>query len=102
MKRALLTASFLLLTSTAQAQSPLPVTVDNFARAESDLYLGNGVKDAGGTGRLSHHREPIQVDKQAVIRSNRDTLYSALVLDLDAGRQRSHCRMRESVSGRCR
>ncbi|MET4721777.1 hypothetical protein ABIF63_005883 [Bradyrhizobium japonicum] len=85
MKRALLTASFLLLTSTAQAQSPLPVTVDNFARAESDLYLGNGVKDAGGTGRLSHHREPIQVDKQAVIRSNRDTLYSALVLDLDAG-----------------
>ncbi|MGX0962525.1 hypothetical protein AB7M63_002974 [Bradyrhizobium japonicum] len=85
MKRALLTASFLLLASTAQAQSPLPVTVDNFARAESDLYLGNGVKDAGGTGRLSHHREPIQVDKQAVIRSNRDTLYSALVLDLDAG-----------------
>ena len=85
MKRALLTASFLLLTSTAQAQSPLPVTVDNFARAESDLYLGNSVKDAGGTGRLSHHREPIQVDKQAVIRSNRDTLYSALVLDLDAG-----------------
>ncbi|MCD9109827.1 DUF1214 domain-containing protein [Bradyrhizobium japonicum] len=85
MKRAVLTASFLLLISTAQAQSPLPVTVDNFARAESDLYLGNGVKDAGGTGRLSHHREPIQVDKQAVIRSNRDTLYSALVLDLDAG-----------------
>ncbi|MBR0743151.1 DUF1254 domain-containing protein [Bradyrhizobium japonicum] len=85
MKRAVLTASFLLLTSTAQAQSPLPVTVDNFARAESDLYLGNGVRDAGGTGRLSHHREPIQVDKQAVIRSNRDTLYSALVLDLDAG-----------------
>ncbi|MBR0728533.1 hypothetical protein M2189_007605 [Bradyrhizobium japonicum] len=85
MKRAVLTASFLLLTSTAQAQSPLPVTVDNFSRAESDLYLGNGVKDAGGTGRLSHHREPIQVDKQAVIRSNRDTLYSALVLDLDAG-----------------
>ncbi|AHY50640.1 hypothetical protein BJS_03489 [Bradyrhizobium japonicum SEMIA 5079] len=81
----MLTASFLLLISTAQAQSPLPVTVDNFARAESDLYLGNGVKDAGGTGRLSHHREPIQVDKQAVIRSNRDTLYSALVLDLDAG-----------------
>ncbi|NLS69510.1 DUF1254 domain-containing protein [Bradyrhizobium brasilense] len=62
-----------------------PVTVDNFARAESDLYLGGGVKDAGGIGKLLHHREPTQIDKQTVIRSNRDTLYSAGVFDFDAG-----------------
>lgn len=71
--------------SAARAQGAVPVTVDNFTRAESDLYLGNGVKDAGGTGKLYHHREPMQIDKQSVIRSNRDTLYSALVVDLDAG-----------------
>ncbi|QOZ69063.1 DUF1254 domain-containing protein [Bradyrhizobium arachidis] len=85
MKRALMTASFLLLTPAAHAQSQVPVTVDNFGRAESDLYFGNGVKDAGGIGKLFHHREPIQINKQMVIRSNRDTLYSTVVLDLDAG-----------------
>ncbi|WP_441268081.1 DUF1214 domain-containing protein [Bradyrhizobium sp. 215_C5_N1_1] len=85
MKRAVLTASFLILTSATQAQSPVPVTVDNFGRAESDLYFGNGVKDAGGIGKLFHHREPMAIDKQGVIRSNRDTLYSMAVVDLDAG-----------------
>jgi len=84
MKRAMLTASFLILTSATQAQSPVPVTVDNFGRAESDLYFGNGVKDAGGIGKLFHHREPMAIDKQGVIRSNRDTLYSMAVVDLDA------------------
>ncbi|MFQ3458363.1 DUF1214 domain-containing protein [Bradyrhizobium sp. UFLA01-814] len=73
----------------AQAQSPaggaVPVTVDNFARAESDLYFGNNVKDTGGTGKLFHHREPMSIDKQVVIRANRDTLYSSGVFDLDAG-----------------
>jgi hypothetical protein len=85
MKRALLTASFFFLTSAVLAQSPVPVTVDNFSRAESDLYFGNGIKDAGGTGKLFHHREPMAIDKQGVIRSNRDTLYSMAVVDLDAG-----------------
>ena len=47
----------------ALAQSPVPVTVDNFARAESDLYFGNA--DAGGTGKLFHHREPV-ANRQAI------------------------------------
>ena len=85
MKRAVLTASFLLLVSSAHAQSPVPVTIDNFGRAESDLYFGNGIKEAGGIGKLFHHREPMAMDKQGVIRSNRDTLYSLAVVDLDAG-----------------
>ncbi|MBR1128135.1 DUF1254 domain-containing protein [Bradyrhizobium iriomotense] len=67
------------------AQSPVPVTVDNFVRAETDLYLGNAARDAGGVGKLFHHREPMQIDRQPVIRTNRDTLYSSVVLDLDAG-----------------
>jgi hypothetical protein len=72
------------VSTTAFAQSTVPVTLDNFARAESDLYIGNAVRD-GGIGKFAHHREPVQVDKQFVIRPNRDTLYSALVVDLDAG-----------------
>src|SRR5271170_2920390 len=72
----------------AHAQSassaPMPVTVDNFVRAESDLYLGNIAKD-GGFGKFNHRREPARLDNQTVIRLNRDTLYSAAVFDLDAG-----------------
>jgi hypothetical protein len=70
----------------AQAPStPVFVTVDNVGRAESDLYFGNAVRDAGGTGRIHHRREMMSIDRQAVIRPNRDTLYSSLVTDLDAG-----------------
>ena len=71
--------------SAAHAQNTVPVTADNFARAETDLYFGNAVKDAGGVGKMHHRREPMQIDKQVVVRPNRDTLYSASVFDLDAG-----------------
>ena len=86
MKRAtLIAATSLLLSGPASAQSTVPVTVDTFPRAESDLYMGNAVRDAGGTGKLFNHREPMEIDRQTVIRSNRDTLYSVVLLDLDAG-----------------
>lgn len=68
-----------------QVSAAEPVTVDNFARAESDLYIGSLAKDAGGLGKLFHHREPAPIDAQTVIRLNRDTLYSSAVFDLDAG-----------------
>jgi hypothetical protein len=64
--------------------SAVPVTADNFIRAESDLYFGNIVKD-GGFGRFLHIRQPTPIDRQTVIRMNRDTLYSAAVFDLAAG-----------------
>jgi len=60
------------------------VTADNFIRAESDLYFSNIVGD-GGFGRFTHIRELTPMDKQLVVRSNRDTLYSAGVFDLDGG-----------------
>jgi hypothetical protein len=60
------------------------VSPDNFTRAETDLYFSNVVSD-GGFGRLTHIRELTPLDKQLVVRSNRDTLYSAGVFDLDAG-----------------
>jgi hypothetical protein len=60
------------------------VTVDNFRRAESDVYFGRFVKE-GGFGRFKHERELAPIDNQTVIRLNRDTLYSFGVFDLDAG-----------------
>jgi hypothetical protein len=68
----------------APAGPPVPVTPDNFRRAETDRYFGNVVKD-GAIGKFMHHRELTPIDRQRVIRSNRDTLYSAAVFDLDAG-----------------
>src|ERR1700752_376070 len=73
----------------AHAQSPsgapIPVTVDNFIRAESDFYMANLAKQAGGPAKLQHRREPASIDDQTVIRLNRDTLYSSALYDLDAG-----------------
>ncbi|GAA0634347.1 DUF1254 domain-containing protein [Brevundimonas lenta] len=64
--------------------APVPVTPDNFARAETDLYFGNAVRE-GGFGKFHHFREPMPIDHQSVVRANRDTLYSSAVFDLDAG-----------------
>jgi hypothetical protein len=76
-------AVFLLSAVSAHAQ-PVPVTPDNFVRAESDRYLAGVIKDFG-LGKFGHNREPASIDHQTVIRLNRDTLYSGAVFDLDAG-----------------
>ncbi len=60
------------------------VSPDNFARAESDLYFGNIAK-SDGFGKFFYLRELTPIDRQLVIRANRDTLYAAAVFDLDAG-----------------
>jgi hypothetical protein len=63
----------------------IPVTADNFARAESDLYFQAIATKKDGFGKFMHDRTPTPMDKQTVIRMNRDTLYSGAVFDLDAG-----------------
>jgi len=77
--------------ATVQAQSPspptgdsVPVTADNFVRAETDRAFSAVVKD-NGFGKFNHSRTPTPLDKQLVPRQNRDTLYSTAVFDLDAG-----------------
>ena len=62
------------------------------------MYFSGTVKN-GGFGKFNHNRGVMPIDKQAVIRANRDTLYSAAVFDLDAGPVRSQCRMR--ATGLC-
>ena len=64
-----------------QASETLPVTVDNFRRAESDHYFAVRAEMCGGLGKLLHNRTPTDIDHQSVIRVNRDTLYSYAVFD---------------------
>jgi hypothetical protein len=59
------------------------VTVDNFPRVETDHYFKERV-DAGCFGKFCHELGPRAVDRQAVIRLNRDTPYSAAVFDLSS------------------
>lgn len=61
------------------------MNVDNFARAETDRMFHDLQRNAGGVGRFLHNREPASVEEQAVIRMNRDTLYSFAVVDATAG-----------------
>ena len=70
--------------SVCAQDEPRKVNVNNFVRAETDMYFGRTVKD-GGFGKLIHKRQPVPIDKQNVVRMNRDTLYSSGVFDLDAG-----------------
>jgi hypothetical protein len=56
--------------------------VDNFVRAETDMYFALFVK-RGALGKFIHLRElPLE---GTGVRPNRDTLYSQVVFDLDAG-----------------
>ena len=64
------------------AGTAVPVTVDNFKRAETDMYLAGFVKE-GAFRKFFHHRD-LPVENTGV-RPNRDTLYSYAVFDLDAG-----------------
>ncbi len=61
------------------------VNVDNFVRAETARMFDNVVALAGGVNRWYHYREPTPVDRQPVIRMNRDTLYSGAIVDISRG-----------------
>jgi hypothetical protein len=74
------------MSDSSNAGGEVPVTVDNFVRAESDLYMGGIAKEGGGViGKFNHRREVASIDKQTVIRLNRDTIYSSALFDLEAG-----------------
>ena len=62
----------------------LIVNADNFVRAETDNYLAGFAKN-GALGKFAHVREPASIEKQDIVRLNRDTLYSQALFDLDAG-----------------
>jgi hypothetical protein len=80
--------SFALAGTIASAQtsasSTQPVTVENYNRAQTDIYFA-GVAKGGGFGKFRHGRELAPPLQQGIVRPNRDTLYSLAIFDLDAG-----------------
>ena len=61
------------------------VTPESYIRAESDRQFGVIAKMAGGVNRFYHFRRPTPLDKQNVVRMNRDTLYSMGIVDTSKG-----------------
>lgn len=63
----------------------IPINIDNFVRAATDIEFGKYAALAGGVNRFFHFSEPTPIDNQPTIRMNRDTLYSAAVVDISEG-----------------
>jgi hypothetical protein len=70
---------------TASAGGKTVVTPETYIRAESDRQFAVVAKMAGGVNRFYHFRQPTPLDKQNVVRMNRDTLYSMAVVDTSKG-----------------
>jgi hypothetical protein len=68
-------------TSTSQGEL---VTVENYNRAQADVYFASVVMNGGFT-KFRHGRELAPPAQQGIPRPNRDTLYSFAIVDLDAG-----------------
>jgi hypothetical protein len=77
--------SLVMATSVASAQAPTSqaklVTVENYNRAQTDVYFAGVVKN-GGFGKFRHGRELALPAQQGIPRPNRDTLYSFAIADL--------------------
>lgn len=69
----------------AAADSPIVINVDNFNRAQADFEFEGILKMSGGINKLHHNRMTTPIDKQNVIRMNRDTLYSLGVVNISKG-----------------
>jgi len=70
----------------ALAAEPVIVNVDNFVRAETAAQFDRTLALLNGeVNTLFHYREPMPLDGQSVIRSNRDTLYSGAIVDISKG-----------------
>ncbi len=70
----------------ATAAEPVVVNVDNFVRVETAANFDKMLALVNGeVNTLFHFREPMPLDRQSVIRSNRDTLYSGAIVDISQG-----------------
>jgi hypothetical protein len=59
--------------------------VEHFVTAETAALFDRVVANAGGVNRFFHLREPAPLDKQTVIRMNRDTIYSSALVNISQG-----------------
>jgi hypothetical protein len=69
--------------------TPIPtgeaVTQATYIRAETDRTFQNIAAQAGGVNKWLYIRKPTPLDQQTVVRMNRDTLYSASIVDTSKG-----------------
>ena len=82
---ALVVSSLLIFGNSAIADEAVKVNVDNFARAETAAQIDRGLKMTQGVNKWWHFSQPVPLDKQNVIRMNRDTLYSNAIVDISKG-----------------
>jgi hypothetical protein len=62
------------------------VTPETYIRAETDRNFHNIVQlNGGGVNTFYHFRNPTPIDKQTVVRMNKDTLYSGAIVDTSGG-----------------
>jgi len=63
----------------------VPVTLENYKTAESDLAFNNGTKFVGTNKLLHFPVDSFDLDNQTVVRMNRDTIYSGAVINVSGG-----------------
>lgn len=70
----------------ADTAEPVIVNVDNFVRAETAAQFDRYLQIPGAAvNTVVHFRNPVALDSQNVIRMNRDTLYSGVLIDISEG-----------------
>jgi hypothetical protein len=70
----------------ADDAEPVLVNVDNFVRAETAAQFDRLLQIPGAAiNTVVHFRNPVALDSQTVIRMNRDTLYSGVLVDISEG-----------------
>ena len=69
---------------TQESNAPIVVNVDNFNKAQTDIEFA-GIIKLSGINQVHSNRTPTPIDKQNVIRMNRDTLYSLGVINISKG-----------------
>ena len=83
----IMAAMFFIFNLSAQTDETVIVNVDNFVRAETAFQFDRALSlvEGGEVNKFVHLREPTPLDKQNVIRMNRDTYYSAAIVDISEG-----------------
>jgi hypothetical protein len=73
------------VSTVAAEEASILVNADNYAQAEAAFQFDGMSKRGGGINKLAHARQPIPIDKQRNMQMNRDTIYSAAVVDISKG-----------------
>ena len=83
---AFVVGSLLSFGNAAIAEEPITVNIDNFVRAETAAQNDRSLVLTGGkVNTFFHYLEATPLDKQTVIRMNRDTFYSVAIVDISKG-----------------